>query len=79
MPNIDPSNVMVGRNLMMREFCHFMVPDNPSPSKKIDDESCAFDGVEQTSAVGMNLQDNHASNDDPQSHSQKDEHIRDLK
>ena len=78
-PNINSPNVLVGRNLMMREFRHFMVSDNPSSSKKIDDESCAFDGVEQTSGVGMNLQDNHASNDDPRSQLQKYEHIRDLK
>ena len=79
MPNINSPSVLVGQNLMMRKFRHFMFSDNPSIIKKIDDESCAFDGVDQASAVGMNSQDNHAKNDDFQNHLQKDEHIRDLK
>jgi len=66
------SNLIIGQNHVMKRIRRNLFTDSP-------EESCAFDEVEQTSGVGMNLQDNHANNDDSQNQLEKDEHIRDLK
>ena len=78
-PDNNPLNTLNGQNLMVRRMHKNDVNLYPDSKQKTTDESWAFDGVEQASAIGMNLQDNYRNSEAMHGNLKKKNLIQNLK
>lgn len=78
-PDNNPLNTLNGQNLMKKRMHTNDVNLYPDFKQKATDESWAFDRVEQTSAIGMNLQDNYGNSVAMHGNLKKENPIQNLK
>jgi len=77
-PDSNPGNMLVSHKLEIRNMNGGDNYEYLNWKQKTTDESWAFDGVEQTSAIGMNLQENNRNSVSMHNHKNKNP-IQNLK